>query len=126
MINKKTTTRLNDYLSDVTSDERKFIDQEKKHYEVVVALKKKGEELGLPQEELAKTSNIPRTTITRVESGNRNVTYKYSNVTGSSHGKYFLSSDYAKLQPTPELFISFSDSFPQGESDGVQTLLGVL
>ena len=41
---------------------------------MVVALRKRREELGLTQEKLSKLSNIPRTTITKVESGTRNAT----------------------------------------------------
>jgi DNA-binding XRE family transcriptional regulator len=72
----KSTTQLNDYMSDVTNEERKFIDQEKKYYEVVAALRNKRQELGLSQDELAKKAHVPRTTITKVESGNRNATLR--------------------------------------------------
>lgn len=75
-MNTKNTTHLKDYMSDVTNEERKLIEQEKKYYEVVVALRKKREELGMSQEELAKKANMPRTTITKVESGNRNATLR--------------------------------------------------
>jgi DNA-binding XRE family transcriptional regulator len=72
----KNTTQLKNYMSDISSEERQFIEQEKKYYEVVVALRKKREELGMSQEELAKKANVPRTTITKVESGNRNATLR--------------------------------------------------
>ena len=72
----KDTVRLKDYLKDVKPEERKLIEQEKKYYEVVVALRKKREEMGLTQEELSRLSKVPRTTITKVESGNRNATLK--------------------------------------------------
>lgn len=74
MTNKVMTKPLNDFMKDVSKEERKFIDQEKKYYEVVVALRKRREKLGLTQEKLAELSNIPRTTITKVESGTRNAT----------------------------------------------------
>lgn len=74
MKNKKMSKSLKDFMPDITNEEREFIDQEKKYYEVVVSLRKKREQLGLTQEKLAKLSNIPRTTITRVESGARNAT----------------------------------------------------
>ncbi|MEK7457988.1 MAG: helix-turn-helix transcriptional regulator, partial [Patescibacteria group bacterium] len=41
---------------------------------IVISLKKKREELGFTQEKLSLLSNIPRTTITKVESGSRNAT----------------------------------------------------
>ena len=68
------TTPLKDFMTDVTAEERTFIEQEKKYYEVVVALRKKREKLGLTQAKLSELSNIPRTTITKVESGARNAT----------------------------------------------------
>lgn len=58
----------------VTPVERSVIESEKKYYELVVTLKEKRESLGLTQEKLAQLSNLPRTTITKVESGSRNAT----------------------------------------------------
>jgi DNA-binding XRE family transcriptional regulator len=58
----------------LTSEEREIVDSEKKYYQLVIALKEKREALGLTQEHLAKISNVPRTTITKVESGSRNAT----------------------------------------------------
>ncbi|MDA1079887.1 MAG: helix-turn-helix transcriptional regulator [bacterium] len=62
------------FLADITLQERAFIDQEKRYYKIVVALRKKREKLGLTQTKLAQISQLPRTTITRVESGSRNAT----------------------------------------------------
>jgi len=59
---------------DLTVDDIKEIEAEKKYYQMVVELRKVREELGLTQENLAKKSNLPRTTISKIESGNRNVT----------------------------------------------------
>ncbi|SRR6266404_2806573 len=58
----------------ITSDERKFVDAEKKYYQVVVALRKERENRGLTQAKLAQLSKLPRATITKVESGSRNAT----------------------------------------------------
>jgi DNA-binding XRE family transcriptional regulator len=74
MKNKNITKPLKDFMADITKEEREFIDQEKKYYEIVVALRKKREKMGLTQAKLAELSNIPRTTITKVESGTRNAT----------------------------------------------------
>lgn len=74
MKNKNMIKPLKSFMVDITNEERKFIDQEKKYYEVVISLRKKREKLGLTQEKLAELSNVPRTTITRVESGTRNAT----------------------------------------------------
>jgi len=48
------------------------LNKKKKYYKVVVALRKKWEALGLTQTKLAQISKLPRTTITKVESGSRN------------------------------------------------------
>ena len=89
MKNNAVTIPLTDYVSDVSSEERKLINQEKKYYEIVVALRRKREELGLSQEELAKKANIPRTTITKVESGNRNATLKTLMILAEAMGSTF-------------------------------------
>lgn len=72
----KNTTQLKNYMSDISSEERQYIEQEKKYYEVVIALRKKREELGMSQEDLAEKAEVPRATISKVESGNRNATLK--------------------------------------------------
>lgn len=58
----------------LTNEEKNIIESEKKYYQLVISLKEKRESLGLTQEKLAKISNVPRTTITKVESGSRNAT----------------------------------------------------
>lgn len=68
------TIQVKDFLKDLSYEERKQIEQEKKYYHLVVALKNKREKLGLTQEKLAKIAKLPRTTITKVESGSRNAT----------------------------------------------------
>ncbi|MBP7768713.1 helix-turn-helix transcriptional regulator [Candidatus Woesebacteria bacterium] len=68
------TISLKNFSDAVTTAERGVIDSEKKYYELVVSLKEKRESLGLTQEKLAQLSNVPRTTITKVESGSRNAT----------------------------------------------------
>lgn len=73
-ISKRNAITLSELRKGTTDDERKFINAEKKYYKIVVALKKKREELGFTQEKLSLLSNIPRTTITKVESGSRNAT----------------------------------------------------
>jgi len=58
----------------LTNEEKNIIESEKKYYQLVISLKEKRESLGLTQERLPKISNVPRTTITKVESGSRNAT----------------------------------------------------
>jgi len=72
--NKQRYLTLNELNKDVKKEERSFIESEKKYYEVVIELKKKREKLGLTQEQLSIMSKVPRTTITKVESGSRNAT----------------------------------------------------
>ena len=71
---KKQSITLSEFSKNITDEERKFIESEKKYYQVVIALRKKREALGFTQEKLAKVSHLPRTTITKVESGSRNAT----------------------------------------------------
>jgi len=73
-VRKTTAIPLEKWNKNLSSEERKFIEGEKKYYHLIVTLKKKREKLGLTQEKLAKIAKVPRTTITKVESGSRNAT----------------------------------------------------
>ncbi|HLB60368.1 MAG TPA: helix-turn-helix transcriptional regulator [Patescibacteria group bacterium] len=84
---KQKTVSLNDFGTNVTKEEREFIESEKKYYQVVVALRKKREDLGLTQTKLAKLAKLPRTTITKVESGSRNVTLQILMAMAQAMGK---------------------------------------
>lgn len=66
--------RAENFLADLTEEESRLVEQEMKYYHVVVALKNKRKQLGLTQTKLAELANLPRTTITKVESGARNAT----------------------------------------------------
>lgn len=68
------TSPLSELAKEFSSAERKIIESEKKYYALVMALKEKRKHLGMTQEKLSKLSKIPRTTITKVESGSRNAT----------------------------------------------------
>lgn len=65
---------LDEIKNSFSEEEKKNIEKEKKYYGIAIELKRKREELGLTQEELAQKANIPRTTITKIESGSRNTT----------------------------------------------------
>ncbi len=71
---RKSAISLHDLSKNTTAEEKKFIESEKKYYRVIVALRKKREKMGLSQEKLSRISHVPRTTITKVESGSRNAT----------------------------------------------------
>ncbi|MFH1244558.1 MAG: helix-turn-helix transcriptional regulator [bacterium] len=73
---KKLAITLEEFNKDVTSEEWKIIEAEKKYYEVAVALRRKRNKLGLTQDKLAKMAKIPRATIAKVESGARNATLR--------------------------------------------------
>lgn len=54
---------------------RRLVGAKKKYFETLMALKKLRESKGLTQEELAKLAGVPRRTVTRIESGQRNTTF---------------------------------------------------
>jgi DNA-binding XRE family transcriptional regulator len=68
------TIPLEELFKDETPEERAYIEQEKKYYDIVVALYARRKKLKLSQQELAKKAKVPRTTISKIESGSRNVT----------------------------------------------------
>lgn len=71
---KKLAITLAEFNKDLTPEDWKFIETEKRYYYLVHALKAKRKSLGLTQEKLSKISKVPRTTIVKVESGSRNAT----------------------------------------------------
>ena len=83
----KNSISLSDFNKNISAQERDFIDSEKKYYQIIVALKQKRQKLGLTQEQLARIANLPRTTITRVESGSRNATLQTLSVMANAMGK---------------------------------------
>lgn len=83
----KNIITLAEMVNDMTAEERKFVDAEKKYYRLVVALRKERKERGLTQEKLASLSHVPRTTITKVESGSRNATLQTLMAMAQAMGK---------------------------------------
>ena len=71
---KKLSIPLDEFIGDLTQEEREIVEAEKKYYYVVTALYKKRKKLGLTQEKLSKLSKVPRSTINKIESGSRNAT----------------------------------------------------
>jgi DNA-binding XRE family transcriptional regulator len=78
MINEKKLKELaiplEQLLSGLTDEEKKYVEEEKKYYKIVMAMRAKRKKMGMTQEKLAMKANLPRTTITKVESGSRNTT----------------------------------------------------
>jgi len=84
---KKLTITLEEFSKDFTDEDKRFIETEKKYYYLLSALRKTRNSLGLTQSKLAELSNLPRTTITRVESGSRNATIQTLMTMAKSMGK---------------------------------------
>lgn len=84
---QKNTVSLVEFGKNNSREERKFIEAEKRYYQIVIALRKKRETLGLTQEKLAEMSKLPRTTITKVESGSRNATLQTLMMMAQAMGK---------------------------------------
>jgi len=61
-------------IKNLSNAERKTVVEEKRYFSLVNKLRRLREEKGFTQAYLAKKSNIPRTTIVRIESGERNAT----------------------------------------------------
>ncbi len=55
-------------------EQEKIVESEIRYYDVVKALKTLRQKLGLTQEQLAQKADVPRTTITKIESGSYNPT----------------------------------------------------
>jgi Predicted transcriptional regulators len=53
---------------------RKLVDSKRKYFETLIGLRKAREASGLTQEKLAKLAGLPRQTIIRLESGQKNTT----------------------------------------------------
>ncbi|OGV96196.1 hypothetical protein A2W24_05140 [Microgenomates group bacterium RBG_16_45_19] len=85
-LNQMTTT-LKKLNRDLTPKERKIIDNEIRYYRIVIALKDERQKLGLTQEKLAQRSHLPRTTITKIESGSRNTTIQTLMTLAQAMGK---------------------------------------
>lgn len=84
---KEKTIALDEFTKKFSPDDNAIIEAEKRYYQIVVELKKQRELLGLTQEKLAHLSNVPRTTITKIESGSRNTTLETLMLLAHAMGK---------------------------------------
>ena len=71
---EKNTISWSEYSQDFTSEQKSIIENEIVYYDALQTLKKTRKDQGLTQATLAKKANMPRTTITKVESGSYNPT----------------------------------------------------
>ena len=71
---EKHTISWSEYSKDFSDEQKRIVENEIAYYDALQALKKTRKEQGLTQARLAKKANMPRTTITKVESGSYNPT----------------------------------------------------
>ena len=68
------TVSWREYYDALPEERKQSIEEGRKYYETLYALREKREKLGMTQEDLAKKTGIPRETINKIESGRRNIT----------------------------------------------------
>ncbi len=71
---EKNTISLEKFSQDFSSEQNQEVENEIRYYDVLMNLKETRKKLGLTQDELAEKAHLPRTTITKVESGKYNPT----------------------------------------------------
>lgn len=71
---KNNTNSWSDFTTDFGEDEKKTSENEIRYYDVLQNLKAARKQLGLTQAQVADKANLPRTTISKVESGKYNPT----------------------------------------------------
>ncbi|MBU0978212.1 helix-turn-helix domain-containing protein [Patescibacteria group bacterium] len=71
---EENTISVAEFSKDFTDEQKKIVASEIAYYDALQALKKTRKEQGLTQTALAKKARMPRTTITKVESGSYNPT----------------------------------------------------
>jgi len=70
----KNSKSLKEILNKLSDDRKSLIEKERRYYKLLFVLREQRIGKGLSQQELANRVKIPRTTITKIESGKRNVT----------------------------------------------------
>lgn len=73
---KKLAVSYKEVFEAFSPEEKRLVEQEVQYLKVLMNLKKTRKELGLTQAELAKRSQIPRATVTKIENGQRNATLR--------------------------------------------------
>ncbi len=68
------TISLEEFSKDFTDEQKRISENFTKYYSILLELRKLRKELGLTQAQLAKKAGLPRTTITKIESGAYNPT----------------------------------------------------
>jgi len=70
----KNTISLEEFTKDFTPEMNQRVEAQIKYYDMLKALKQTRKQQGLTQAELAEKAKLPRTTITKIESGSYNPT----------------------------------------------------
>jgi len=68
------TISLAEFSQEFTAEQRNQSEQVIRYYDVLVSLRQERKRLGLTQAEMAERAQLPRTTISKVESGKYNAT----------------------------------------------------
>ncbi|MFH2021993.1 MAG: helix-turn-helix transcriptional regulator [Patescibacteria group bacterium] len=71
---EENTISVAEFSKDFTDEQKRIVASDIAYYDALQALKKTRKEQGLTQAALAKKAKMPRTTITKVESGSYNPT----------------------------------------------------
>lgn len=72
--NRPKTISIEEFAQDFTPEQKRIADEEIEYYYLLTQFKEAREKKGLTQEELAKRAKVNRTTLSKVETGNRNAT----------------------------------------------------
>jgi len=71
---KTNTISLEEFSKDFTPEQNVMVENEVRYYDALITLKETRKKLGLTQEEVAQKAHLPRTSITKIESGKHNPT----------------------------------------------------
>jgi DNA-binding XRE family transcriptional regulator len=68
------TISLEEFAQDFSPEQKQIAQDEIRYYDMLLSLKKIRQKIGLTQSQLATRASVPRTTISKIESGNYNPT----------------------------------------------------
>lgn len=71
---KQHAVSLEEIMRDISDEQKRIIESEIRKYDLLVELRRHRKKMGLTQAEFAARADLPRTTITKIESGNHNPT----------------------------------------------------
>lgn len=84
---KTKTISLEEFSNGFTKEQKQIAENELRYYDVLMALKQARKRMGYTQQELADKANLPRTTITKLESGKYNPTLNTLMIVASAMNK---------------------------------------